>query len=387
MKTLITVTMMTVAGMAAPSHAGSIDTELCSELNLTLDASARLAVPLGAEVEGGIGWGLGFVGNLSGKFEAGADVGTHMGGQTRLKVTSCVKSEHLEIMYRNNLLTAEQREAVMLYMGNSLDNSEQNQEVTSALLAAANLTGLQARRTEAVYRPVAGMMDIQARMITGEISALDTVDETVYAIKGLAAAMPLPPELQKHLYNFDSVLTKQVVAVNQGLEGICDKVANGIPGPGSDALDTFCDSVLVLNDGGEALQTNLRSVVGLIDTVGGQVAKAEVVLDGVVTVAESVDGAMAKPINTLNKGITAIGDTTRQVAGVTTRVNDSIGTMTSSLSTVTSAANSAIAKTMSLVAAPLKVLSELSGSALDKAVSTLQGVNNTLEGLVGDLKS
>ena len=387
MKHMIAASLLALGTMTAMAHPGDISTELCSELNLSLDAGARVAVPLVGEVEGGIGWGLGFVGNLSGKFEAGADVGTSIGGQTRLQVTSCVKSRDLAIMYRHGLLTDEQREAVMLYLGNSLENEEQNEEVTNALLSASFLTSLGANRTEAVYRPVAGMIDIQSRMITGEISALDTVDETVFAIKGLAAAMPLPPDLQQHLYNFDSVLTQQVVKVNQGLEGICDSVANGVPGPGSDALDNFCDSVLVLNDGGEALQENLRAVVGLIDAVGGQVAKAEVVMDGVVSVAEGVDGTMAKPINTLNKGITAVGDATRQVAGVTTRVNESIGTMTSSLSTVTSAANSAIAKTMSLVAAPLKVLAELSGSALDEAVATLQRVNNTLEGLVGDLES
>ena len=387
MKKLIAASLMACASLTSHAHLGDISTELCSELNVSLDAAGRIAVPLGGEVEGGIGWGLGFVGNLSGKFEAEADVGTSIGGQTRLQVTSCVKSRDLAITYRHGLLTDEQREAVMLYMGSSLDDAEQNEEVTNALLAASFLTSLNANRTETVYRPVAGMIDIQTRMITGEISALDTIDETVFAIKGLAAAMPLPPELQKHLYNFDAVLTQQVVRVNEGLEGICDAVANGVPGPGADALDTFCDSVLVLNDGGEALQENLRAVVGLIDTVGGQIKKAEVVMDGVVTVAEGVDSTMAKPINTLNKGISAVGDATRQVAGVTDRVNDSIGTMTSSLSTVTSAANSAIAKTMSLVAAPLKVLAELSGSALDQVVSTLQGVNNTLEGLVGDLKS
>ncbi len=404
----LSVTGVLFAGLLAGANtvnASRFSSNLCSTLDLATSVSAGAEVGVGAEVEAGAGWVVAFIGKISGKLQGGGRVNLGAGPRVDLTMETCVNSDDLLTMYHRNLLTPEQREQVLLYLGENVvgfspaildvdgneiqaaSYNESRKQALNNLLSAGSLTNMQVRRTEASLRPVATVVDFNIRALTGEISALDMVDEQVFAIESLAEAMPLDPNLSAYLLNFKDQVTRQIFQVQEGLEGICGTVANGLPGAANDALNTFCGAMLELADGGEVLEDNLLSILGIVGTVGEQIEKVDVVFDAVVDVTEDIDSTVAGSIKTLDSTVNTLGDTSRQLVDMSSTVNNSIGTLTESIDDITGAANKAISGVMSAVAAPLKVIANLSKGALDGVVSSLQKVNSTLEGLVSTIKS
>ena len=381
----ITAGLMLLGSQQA-SATVSLETSVCSNIGLGLGAALDTAADFYGEIEGGAGWGMGFAGKATTTLVGGGAVGANLGSTTTLSIESCVNASDLIELYRENLLTPEQRRVVLLYLGSAAYDDDQAEAAISALLTTA-APFLSVQRTESVYRPAATAIDTMVRSMKGEISGIKRLDQTIYMMKGMSDSMPMEPHLASWLSNFDTFAKDQLVAVTEAGEDMCSTFANELPGSGGDALDKICTSIDTLVSAGETLPQNLRGIVSVVGTVQGQVEKVDVVLDGAVKATEAVDSSLAGVIGELDNAVSLVGERSRDVVRMSGNVNQSLSTLTSSMDNVASAANSAIAQTASAIAAPLQVLTNLSGDVIDSIISTLGTVNTTLEGLVGDLEN
>lgn len=366
-----------------------LSTNLCSTISTSIAIGTGTGVDVSSDIDGGAGWGLGFVGKIIGTFTLGTGVAVDASNGTKVEIEVCIDQLDLIAMYHRDRLTPEQQTPVMMYLGQSIfNNAESADKTIDGMLVASYVSGSQLRRTEAIFRPMTVMIDTQTRILSGEISLLDTLDETVYAIEGLAHAMPLDPTLAKKLTGFRNDIGGKIADVQQGIEGICEKIA-GVSGIGvaEDAMLTTCDQVGKLQEGGEALRENMKQVVAFTGDIAGQIKQVDKVIDGATKTLETIDNKAASSFGKIDGVTRQVGSTTRDVVQLGTDVNGTLSTLTTSVDGIVSGVNSSIGSIKDIVIKPLELAAKASKEVIDTVLVQLQKVNGVLDDLTRKLRS
>ncbi|CAA0085436.1 Uncharacterised protein [BD1-7 clade bacterium] len=366
-----------------------LTTTLCSNVSTTIGIGMGTGVDVSADIDGGAGWGLGFVGKIIGSYTVGSSVAVSASNESNVEIEVCIEQEALIAMYLGDSLTPEQQTPVLMYLGETVfNNGESADDTIDGMLVASYVSGAQLRRAEAVFRPMGVLIDTQTRILSGEISLLDTLDETVFAIEGLAEAMPLDPTLAAKLTGFRHDISGKIADVQQGINGICEKIANvsGI-GAAADAMLTTCDQVGKLQQGGEALQANMRKVVAFTGDIAGQIKQVDKVIDGATKTLETIDKKAASSFGKIDSVTRTVGGTTRDVVQLGTDVNGSLSALTTSIDGVVSTVNSSIGGIKDIVIKPLELAAKASKEVIDTVLTQLEKVNGVLLDLTSKLRS
>lgn len=363
--------------MLSRSYAASnITSDLCVSIETGIEIGVSGSPGAEVHVEGGAGWEIAFVGQAAGSVTAGVAAEVNAANSVSLGVDLCVNAEDLIVMYQADLLTPLQRDQVVLFLGQNAVNDQQAEEAQSGLLSAANVNGLQVKRTAAVLQPIATNMDLMVRTMTGELSLIDMMDESIYAVESLANALPMEPTLARFMVKFGEDMGNKLVDVQRGMEKICTSIAgDGTP------IGAVCENVVNVEKGAETLQNNVRKVVDFGGTIAGQVKQLGKVIDGVSTAMVKVDEAMGATIGKLDGVIQTVGSTTRQVVELTTNTKRILGGMTSTIDGAVNVTNAGIGSIQDVVITPLELASKASKSTIDAILTVLGAINSQL-GLV-----
>lgn len=380
---LLTVLAALGVGQA---KAETVLSDLCSTVTYDLAVRLGAGIPVGVEVQGGAGWAIAFKGHALGevKGDLGVDMGVASGAE--VYVQTCISAIDLLELYTQRKLTSEQIGPVALFLGDTVrgysteTGVEGDDDVLSGLVLAGTAAQLQAHKSSAIFEPAATMIDATLDSITGKLSPLNAVDETVGSMRGLVDAMPIDPRMANYIRNIDNLLADQVVAMVDSSDVICDAVG------GSEALTSFCNDLTSFAENTAALQEVVQGVLGVIGEVGGSIEETAVVFDGVVVATEAIDGVMGDSIGAMGDVVGFVGDSTRSVVGLTSGVSGSINTMTEALDDIATVTNKTIGTVMSAVAAPVKVLAEVGKGAIDGVLTTLGFINDKVEELANILR-
>lgn len=379
-------------------NAQALSSSLCSEIALDAGIAINGQIPLGVHLGGGVGWSVGFEGEAKANIDVYGQATGSFNNAVDMTLSTCVDSIDLLELYSRNLLTPEQFSDVLLYLGESVRDfvpstatspaqlGEVGATTSSGLVRGGIAGALFASKTVDIYDPASIMLDTFLKSIQGELSVLDGVDETVGSIKSIANVLPLPPIASNYIANFDSHLTEYALVTRNAADTLCASLSDSI-GSAGEVLASFCTTIEEFAQGTEDVQELMVSLVGIVGELGDPIADSKVVFDGLVSVTSAIDGTLSDSVGLLDIGVSAVGDSSRQVLDVSARVNDQVETLTTSLDGIASVTNTTIQTVLSTVGAPIQVLADATSAALDEIVATLQTINNTLDALIGNIRS
>lgn len=376
-KNLLTGLSFAFSSFTLNLHAATtITSDLCVQIDSAVEIGIHASPGVEAHVEGGAGWEVAFVGKATGEVAVGVAAEVGVANAVDISVDFCVNAEDLKTMYENDLLTNQQRDAVELYLGQNAVSNDQAEEARSGLLSAAYVNGFQVKRTEAVLRPIATAHDIMVSTITGELSLIDMMDETIYAVEGVADALPMDPTLARFLTKFGEDMGRKMGDVQKGMEKVCESVVgDGTP------IGSVCENITNIEKGADNLQDNIRTVVNFGGQVAGQVKQVEKVISGVSQAMEKLDGTMGKTIGQLDTVSNTVGSTTREVIALTTDTQRAVGAMTAGIDGAVGATTSSIGAIKDVVITPLEAAAKVSKSTIDAILSVLKQINTQLQNM------
>lgn len=282
--------LLLVSSMTQSVWANVISSDLCVKTLLGANVGIDSSVTTSMDFEAGAAWQIGFVGELVVVGDIVLNnTGTSFGRGHELSAVICVDSVQLYHQLEADLLTDSQAAAARDYFGSLEFQPYKQAEIRTALLNEAAIRGLNPSGVEAAFRPLGSTLDSLVRMAGGELSALDALDESVFVLKGLADALPVPAKLKAYIKDFDNAVASNANAIsNDPLNTLCPPNRTNY-GQTSSALDDFCAELETVRESGELVKQQLMDVQNFSEDIYGELRKITKTVRKVSTTVKGVE--------------------------------------------------------------------------------------------------
>lgn len=358
--------------------ASNVSKDLCAQVDQNVSFGTTVKVAADVTIAGGAQWTMVAYGKgdqavtlplLSLNQQSG------MGSSFTVKV--CVDTIKLAEKWRAGklgYLSAEDQAVVDLYFSSDTEslNEARLQNIRAEMLTYANTVGMNVRMPSKSLVPIATLQELHVRSLTGDLSGLDLLDESVGAMEDMVEALPIPHALETQMLRLPEIVSERMVQMVDGIDLICDEASGSLPG--AEALSSVCDNVKdtaaaqqklldAIDDTGEYISTALSKVEDLTnsiakvellvnlannqlhattDTVDTAISGLQTSVDTLGIVQDRVEGTMNSVISAFSGTIDGLNTAFQYiktnvldvVSSVITTVKNTVSTITSTVSSI-----------------------------------------------------